>query len=738
VKQAKPTSNFACKALLAICWFLLLFYSPSFGQSPQWQVYTYGKNVTSLASFGDTLWAGTESGVVKISKRTGGAEYYEHSNTNTALRFVSTLAVSADGLVSAGTVYDGVFNLESNGWILRGGYWRVQALTVDQNDDLWIGYSDPRLVRHHRSGVTVWATDFNIQDCGRPANSITSLACDKQGAIWVGLGSNSAYNGGIGRFDGKNWSVFDSQNSPLPSGPVYSIAIAQNGVVWVAFLFNGVAKFSGGSWTVYNTGNSPLPTNYIYTLAIDSTDRVWMGTWYSGLVSFDGTTWKRYVASSSGLPSNYVQALLAERDGRLWVATTRGLALFDGTTWRSYETSSSTLPGPYMNAIEKDRNSNVWISCHSDWNDEGGGLVKVSGTQWKIFDRTNAPYAVTDISAIRFDWDNTLWATTWYDGLLRFDGTTWKHYTPSNSRLEDNQLTSLSLDLRGHVWIGTYDHGIVRFDGSTWTKYDLVARGAPSNKVHSIQAGSNGVIWIGTDRGLVKFNPLGDLTVFNSSNTPFPHDTINVIRFDKHGVLWVGTQFALGSLDGSTWRVLKLPGWDGWWSDVRDFAFEDPGITWVATNDQGLMYYDGGLSWKTYDYTTSPFPGEHTYCVTIDDARNKWAGAWNGLAVYRVQGVKFAVDSVKPTQSLVNFPNPFRDVTRIVFSLDRPARIQIVVFNLLGQKIKTLLDESLNVGQHALLWDGTDEHSVRVQSGVYFYRMQTDTFFETRKLILVK
>jgi ligand-binding sensor domain-containing protein len=416
----------------------------------------------------------------------------------------------------------------------------------------------------------------------------------------------------------------------------------------------------------------------------------------------------------------------------------RGLVRFDGTLWQSFETSSSALPGPYMNAIADDREGNVWISCHSDWYDQGGGLVKVTGSVWKIFDRTSAPYAVTDISDMKFDWDNVLWATSFYCGLLRFDGSRWTNFTPSNSKLPQAHLRCLSLDIRGRVWIGTYGNGIVQFDGRTWTTYDLVSRGAASNDVRSIEAGrSDGMVWIGTTCGLVKFDASGRLSVFNSKNTPLPHDTINVIRFDNKGVLWVGTEGAIASYDGRSWRVVRLPQGDGWWSDVTDIRFEPSGLIWVGTRGEGLLSYNG-FGWTHFDYRTSPFPGDMVYTITIDKNQNKWIGSWNGMAIYRSWGVQVSVDTSRTTRLLHPFPSPFNDATRIVFSVAQPAHAQLNVFNLLGQKVKTLVNGELLAGQHALLWDGTNESGERVATGAYFCRLQIGDFSAVKRVVMVR
>lgn len=85
-----------------------------------------------------------------------------------------------------------------------------------------------------------------------------------------------------------------------------------------------------------------------------------------------------------------------------------------------------------------------------------------------------------------------------------------------------------------------------------------------------------------------------------------------------------------------------------------------------------------------------------------------------------------------------NYPNPFNPGTTIRFALPRSGRVQLEVFNLLGQKIKTLVDEKLSAGVKEVSWDGRDETGRSVPSGTYFYRLFAGDYTKTRKMILLK
>ena len=85
-----------------------------------------------------------------------------------------------------------------------------------------------------------------------------------------------------------------------------------------------------------------------------------------------------------------------------------------------------------------------------------------------------------------------------------------------------------------------------------------------------------------------------------------------------------------------------------------------------------------------------------------------------------------------------NFPNPFNPNTTIRFDLPRATDVSIVVFNLLGQKIKTIERAQMNPGYHSIIWNATNDFGSQVSAGMYFYQLRTNEFVKTKKMILLK
>ena len=85
-----------------------------------------------------------------------------------------------------------------------------------------------------------------------------------------------------------------------------------------------------------------------------------------------------------------------------------------------------------------------------------------------------------------------------------------------------------------------------------------------------------------------------------------------------------------------------------------------------------------------------------------------------------------------------NYPNPFNASTVIEFTLDQPSPVTLDVYNMLGQRIATPVDEPLTAGVQRIDWDGKDQSGRQVASGVYFYRLVASDHVSTKRMVLLK
>jgi predicted nucleotidyltransferase len=99
------------------------------------------------------------------------------------------------------------------------------------------------------------------------------------------------------------------------------------------------------------------------------------------------------------------------------------------------------------------------------------------------------------------------------------------------------------------------------------------------------------------------------------------------------------------------------------------------------------------------------------------------------------------VDRIPEPQKIAlnpNVPNPFNPTTVISFFLPWEEKVSLVIFDATGRRIRVLVDEELSAGRHEVLWDGSSDRGWPVASGVYFFRMSTGSFSDTKRMTLVE
>jgi xylan 1,4-beta-xylosidase len=152
----------------------------------------------------------------------------------------------------------------------------------------------------------------------------------------------------------------------------------------------------------------------------------------------------------------------------------------------------------------------------------------------------------------------------------------------------------------------------------------------------------------------------------------------------------------------------------------------------------------GWNTFQTFTSTVKPISGRH-------DVYLKFTGTENG-EILQLQWWYFTAkgdtstsvpkqsDSAIPQSFGLeqNFPNPFNLNTAINYTISRNCLVELVIYNIQGQKIKTLLRTNQSAGNYRINWDAKDNQGLNVPSGLYFCQMKTDKFIQTRKLLYLK
>jgi len=115
---------------------------------------------------------------------------------------------------------------------------------------------------------------------------------------------------------------------------------------------------------------------------------------------------------------------------------------------------------------------------------------------------------------------------------------------------------------------------------------------------------------------------------------------------------------------------------------------------------------------------------------------------WDGCESVRFEfeklGSEMVVRQSESVALLGNYPNPFNPSTRIYYSLEEDAHVTIRIYNILGQLVRTLVDDAQHQGDHSTSWNGKSDVGLKVVSGVYIYAFTAGRFAATKRILFLK
>jgi photosystem II stability/assembly factor-like uncharacterized protein len=156
---------------------------------------------------------------------------------------------------------------------------------------------------------------------------------------------------------------------------------------------------------------------------------------------------------------------------------------------------------------------------------------------------------------------------------------------------------------------------------------------------------------------------------------------------------------------------------------------------WVC-GCQGSIYgtTNGGINWLLQS-TGTTFA---LYSMSFVSASTGWAVGYNGRILKTTNGGITVVQQVsneipKSFSLSQNYPNPFNPNSKIKFQIPKSSDVKLVVYDVLGREVQTLINESISPGTYEVTFDGSN-----LPSGVYFYRLVAGNFVETKRLVLLK
>jgi signal transduction histidine kinase/ligand-binding sensor domain-containing protein len=486
-----------------------------------------------------------------------------------------------------------------------------------------------------------WKTEH-----GLPQSTVTSIAQTSDGYIWVGT------FGGVARFDGVRFTVFDAANTPgFLNNRILDLLEDRDHTLWVG-TEGGLSKREKGRWSTLTTADT-LPSAYITSLAEDADGVVWAGTNNGVAAVRNGGVvrgpWEQ-------LTRGQAARVVAGRRGDVWAVA--GRRLFDIKRGKPVEVPYSIEHDEALpSSMFEDREGTLWVGfADVTWRRHANGRWSVLlDTRWGAYRLGSASITENESGHVVFVSDQDIF---WYrKGIL-------VAREPVAPGITD-QLRVVRFDRDGGMWIGADSQGL-----EVWRRPRVTALGPadgfPTGSVVPVLADRVGRIWTGAPcrgiravpvapsraRAIVLDRPgcvwalaedrAGDIWAGSyggglhriregrivghyTTDQGLVHNGINSLFFDRSGTLWIGTAKGVSTFKGGRFTTVPLTAEDAGLG-VHFITQDRAGAIWIAA--RGLIRVAGN-DIQRFD-TKSGLSNNAVRAIYEDRDSALWIGTYGG------------------------------------------------------------------------------------------------------------
>ena len=554
-------------------------------------------------------------------------------------------------------------------------------------------------------------------------------------------------------------------NTGLTSTDVRALAINSSDDIFAA-TNGGVFRSSdnGDTWTQINTG---LTRTSINALAINSNHDIFAGS-FGGHVfrsSDNGDNWSEI---SLGVATTIVVSLAINGGGDIF-AGTLGFAGDEGGVFRSTDNGANWsrinagLTSTDVRALAINNSGDIFAGTNS-------GVFRSSdnGDNWR-------QTALMNISVLAFAINSSgdIFAGT-NGGVFRSsnNGDNWSQI---NTGLTNGLVRALASN-RSDIFAGTEGGGVFRSsdNGNNWSQINT---GLTNTIVQALDINSNSDIFAGTEDGMFRnaeaiLPALFGNQIIITSTAFLPAaahyeavyaadldgdgdiDVLSASSFDDK-IAWYENTDGLGAFGPQRVITTNADGARSVFAADLDGDGDIDVLSASRRDDKIVMY---GNNSPGHVITTRAYGAMSVFAADLDGDGDMdvLSASWKLFNIFPIFGgegdkiawyrnlsspptsVADAIQTLSEFRLLPNYPNPFNPETTINYELPEATAVKLEIYNILGQRVATLVDSKHPAGAYSARWDGKDISGGRVSSGVYIYRLQTDRFVESKKMLLLR
>lgn len=490
----------------------------------------------------------------------------------------------------------------------------------------------------------------------------------------------------------------------------------------------------GNSWSLVNYGiDIPLSFQWVYQILPDNEGNILStvhGTSY--ISSDDGENWER-IFPYPGLPG-YSSLLYIDRDDYIYFSIGIGILRFkdDVLIKADYGLQLTKITNLVIdNADNMYLETQLGMFLSKDYGMNWSQIILDSSKDifaddltWNIIEGKDEVYAISD---------STLYRST--DG-----GLEWNLTSDISDLMRNNTLTEIIVNpYNGDLFAASFEHVFKSEDhGFTWARSDS---GLPHSPVYSYAFCKNGYIFLGfiggifisKDNGII-WDTLGlqvNSPVILTSNS---NDQIFTAEDDGN--------YLYRSIDyGETWESFLVTDSESLIFNATLDPFNDSTLIYhvISSNENHkngiLISRDNGETWNTFN---EGLPSLSLNFLDFDNENHLYVQIVSTGRIYKSKSIITAISddkyiSIKNYFLAQNYPNPFNPSTTINYSIPKESFVILKVYNILGKVVATLVNQKQNQGNHKVKFSGGN-----FSSGVYFYKLTSGDFHQTKKMLLLK
>jgi signal transduction histidine kinase/ligand-binding sensor domain-containing protein len=457
---------------------------------------------------------------------------------------------------------------------------------------------------------------------GLPGDTVRAVQQTRDGYLWI------ATQGGLARFDGVRFQVFNQQNvEEFRTNECSELLEDRAGQLWIGTVGGGLLRYAAGKFTAYGRAEG-LPTDVVIRLFEDRAGRLWI-TSYESLTLFDGNSFKTFNTSDGGR-NVYAIPFYEDEAGRVWFFNSRGSSFVNSSTLGFY------LDGRLHTGEAAARLFPRKLAVNS------GGLP-VRDALWahspESLTLTRQPFAAGDApqAQLKYGAGNTparayedaqgrLWiVTTLQELFLLSEGGLRRVTSNAPSR---GTINALHADREGNLWMGT-NNGLTRLKAQSFAAY-TTADGLAQESPWTIYEDSRGALWVGTSAGLNRWRADGRFDTYTTRDGMAGSAVVSIAE-DATGRLWFGSTDGLTSYNEGRFEAYARR--EGLLNEnVRSVYVDRRGRLWVGTVG-GLHLFEAG---RFKPYTTADGLAHNSILFIYEDASGSlWFGTPNGLNRWR-------------------------------------------------------------------------------------------------------